>query len=257
MNARNTKKGVLAIGLLFITLSSYGKTNSGSLLSDKVAKLEIDSVYVKAKTDFKRFTKGLYRTLNDSTLSYQSFEYAARGYFNLLGRDEIAKERFFTVIDFSKPSTEERLYIIDICYNRIIHKSIVSHGKNSGGLYANKFSNTDASHQSSIGFFKTMSTYQSRKYNLALRLDGLEYTNNNASSRGIVMHGADYATYDFLAQNGVLGRSYGCPAMPYKHFDKVVDWIKHGTCLFIYYPDSYYLKRSKLLNKPDYLAYFV
>ncbi len=257
MNARNTKKGLLAIVLFFITLSSFGKSNSGSLFSEKLLKLENDSVYIKAKTDFKRFTKGLYQTLNDSTLSYQSFEYAARGYFNLLRSNKIQKERFFTVIDFSKPSTEERLFIIDVCYNKIMYKSIVSHGKNSGSLYAKKFSNKDKSHQSSIGFFKTTSTYHSSKYKLALRLDGLEYTNSNASSRGIVMHGADYATYEFLGKYGMLGRSYGCPAMPYKNFDKVVDWLKHGTCLFIYYPDTYYLGRSKVLNKLDYLAYFV
>lgn len=257
MNARNTKKGVLAIVFLFITLGSFGKSNSGNLFSERMAKLENDSVYVKAKTDFKRFTKGLYRTLNDSTLSYDSFEYAAKGYFNLLQSNKISKERFFTVIDFSKPSNEERLFIIDICYNRITYKSVVSHGKNSGALYANRFSNKDESHQSSIGFFKTTSTYNSSKYKLALRLDGLEYSNNNASSRGIVMHGAEYATYEFLKKNGMLGRSYGCPAMPYKNFDLVVDWIKHGTCLFIYYPDQYYLSRSKILNKRDYLAYFV
>jgi hypothetical protein len=257
MNARNSKKVALLLSILFLTLSTYGKTNSGSLFSDKIAKLENDSVYVKANSDFKRFTKGLYQTLNDSTLSYQSFEYAAKGYFNLLRSNKIQKERFFTVIDFSKPSNEERLYIIDICYNRIMYKSIVSHGKNSGSLYAKNFSNKDQSHQSSIGFFKTTSTYNSHKYKLALRLDGLEYTNNNASSRGIVMHGADYATYEFLHQYGVLGRSYGCPAMPYENFDLVVDWIKHGTCLFIYYPDNYYLSRSKILNKRDYLAYFV
>jgi len=257
MNARNTKKGLLAIGVFFITLSSYGLTNSGSSFSYKLAKLENDSVYIQAKNDFKRFSKGLYRTLNDSTLSYNAFETAAKGYFNLLRTNKVQKERFFTVIDFSKPSNEERLYIIDVCYNKIIYKSIVSHGKNSGGLYANKFSNVDESHQSSIGFFKTTSTYHSRKYKLALRLDGLEYTNNNASSRGIVMHGADYATYEFLHKNGILGRSYGCPAMPYDNFDIVVNWIKHGTCLFIYYPDQRYLKRSRVLNRRDYLTFFV
>jgi hypothetical protein len=257
MNARNTKKGTLLMCFFFISLGSFSKANSGSLQIENLSKLENDSVYVRAKTDFKRFTKGLYKALNDSTLSYQSFEYAAKGYFNLLRENKIQKERFFTVIDFSKPSTEERLYIIDVCYNRIMYKSIVSHGRNSGTLYAKNFSNKNASHQSSIGFFKTTSTYHSKKYNLALRLDGLEYTNNNASSRGIVMHGADYATYEFLKQNGMLGRSYGCPAMPHKNFDKVVDWIKQGTCLFIYYPDTYYLSRSKILNRQDYLAFFV
>jgi len=257
MIASNTKKRFLLVGALFLSLSSFSKTNSGSLFMDKVASLDNDSVYVKAQAGFKNFTHGLYQALNDSTLSYKAFEYAAKGYFNLLSRKKVLKDRFFTVIDFAKPSTEERMYIIDLCYNRIIHKSIVSHGKNSGSLYARKFSNEDESHQSSIGFFVTTSTYNSSKYDLALRLDGLEYSNDNARSRGVVMHGADYATYDFLNKYGVLGRSYGCPAMPYENFDKVVNWIKHGTCLFIYYPDNYYLRRSRILNRKDYLGFFV
>ncbi|MFD1553487.1 hypothetical protein DNU06_07385 [Putridiphycobacter roseus] len=257
MIARNKKKSFLFVSIFFLSFCGFSNSNGGSLFNEKVASLSNDTVYVKAKKDFLNFTHGLYNTLGDTTLSYTAFEYAAKGYFNLLRKRKVSKERFFTVIDFEKPSTEERLFIIDICYNRIIYKSIVSHGKNSGGLYANKFSNTNASHQSSIGFYVTTSTYHSSKYDLALRLDGVEYSNSNASSRGVVMHGAEYATYEFLNRNGMLGRSYGCPAMPYKNFDKVVDWIKHGSCLFIYYPDNYYLKRSRLLNSRDYLAFFV
>ena len=224
---------------------------------NKLELLENDSIYAEAQHDFRAFTKTLYNTLDDSTLNYDAFEYAAKGYFNLLRKGKVSKERFFTVIDFSKPSNEERLYIVDICFNRIIYKSIVAHGRNSGGLYARKFSNENNSHQSSIGFYLTSSTYNSHKYKLALRLDGLEYTNSKASSRGVVMHGADYATYEFLKKYGTLGRSYGCPAMPHKNFNTVVEWLKHGTCLFIYYPDRYYLRRSKLLNKHDYLTFFI
>ena len=257
MKAGIYQKNILFILLFFLSSTVWGGRNLYSPIDDKLELLKNDSVYNKAKTDFKKFTQNLYLALDDSTLNYTSFEFAAKGYFNLLRRKRIRKERFFTVIDFSKPSSEKRLYIIDVCYNRIIYKSIVSHGKNSGSLYARKFSNKDASHQSSIGFYLTTSTYNSSKYKLALRLDGLEYTNSNASSRGVVMHGADYATYEFLNQYGVLGRSYGCPAMPHDNFSIVVDWIKHGTCLFIYYPDNAYLKTSKILNKSDYLSFFV
>ena len=253
MQARINQKIVLFLGMFLMSFS--GLTNHN--YENKLNLLENDSIYTEAVYDFKRFTKSLYLTLGDTTMGYDSFECAAKGYFNLLRRNKISKERYFTVIDFSKPSNEERLFIIDICYNKIVHKSIVAHGRNSGGLYARKFSNENNSHQSSLGFYVTTSTYKSRKYDLALRLDGLEYTNSKASSRGVVMHGADYATYEFLNKNGSLGRSYGCPAMPYKGFDEVVERLKHGTCLFIYYPDRRYLSRSKLLNKKDYLTYFI
>ncbi len=253
MQTRINQKIILFLGMILISFTgftAYGGHNKSELL-------ENDSIFIEARHDFKVFTKSLYHTLGDTTLNYDAFEYAAKGYFNLLRKEKISKERFFTVIDFSQPSTSERLYIIDICYNRIIYKSIVAHGRNSGGLYARRFSNESNSHQSSIGFYLTSSTYNSRKYKLALRLDGLEYTNNRASSRGVVMHGADYATYEFLNKNGMLGRSYGCPAMPHRNFDEVVGWLKHGTCLFIYYPDRSYLRRSRLLNRKDYLTFFI
>jgi len=253
MQARITQKMILFLGMFFISFNGI----TGITTEEKLDLLQNDSICSVAQHDFKKFTKSLYYTLGDTSLGYDSFEFAAKGYFNLLRKNKIGKERFFTVIDFSKPSTEERLFIIDICYNKIIYKSIVAHGRNSGGLYAKKFSNENNSHQSSIGFYLTSSTYRSHKYDLALRLDGLEYTNSRASSRGVVMHGADYATYEFLNHNGMLGRSYGCPAMPYRNFDTVVGWLKQGTCLFIYYPDHSYLRRSKLLNKKDYLTFFI
>lgn len=257
MFARINQKMSFFLVLLMISSSSWSFEGIKVIDVKEDISLANDSIVNKAKLDFEKFTQGMYDVLGDSTLNYQSFKYAAKGYFNLLRKNKVGRERYFTVIDFSKPSTEDRLYIIDLCYNKIAYKSIVAHGKNSGGLYANKFSNTESSHQSSIGFYLTTSTYHSSKYNLALRLDGLEYTNSNARSRGVVMHGAKYATYEFLKQNGVLGRSYGCPAMPYENFDNVVNRIKNGTCLFIYYPDKNYLTRSKVLNKKDYLSFFL
>ncbi len=255
MKVRNTAKKL--IFLLFLLVSINGFSTGLSVSEKSKSIITSDSLKGAAQKNFDLFAKRLYKTLNDSTLGYTSFRYAAKGYFNLLNRNKISRDRYFTVIDFSKPSNEERMYIIDICKHKIAYKSIVAHGKNSGSKYAKSFSNRNQSLQSSIGFYLTTSTYQSSKYKLALRLNGLEYTNSNASSRGVVMHGADYATYEFLKRNGTLGRSYGCPAMPYENFDMVVNWIKHGTCLFIYYPDQAYLNRSKILNKLDYLSYFV
>jgi hypothetical protein len=257
MNARNTKKSLLFLaGSMLFTVSSRALNND---LNPKPISemLEVDSVYNKAKNNFNDYTLNLYEKVNDTTLNYESFKQGVTGYLNMYKRKEVTVERYLTLIDFTKPSTEKRLYIFDVCEQKLAYKSVVSHGQKSGGLYAEKFSNEQNSHQSSIGFYVTTSTYKSSKYDLALRLDGKEYTNSRASSRGVVMHGAKYATYEFLEQNGRLGRSYGCPAMPYENFDKVVNWIKNGSCLYIYYPNSYYKRKSKYLNSKAYLEDFV
>ena len=115
----------------------------------------------------------------------------------------------------------------------------MAHGVRSGRLYARNFSNEENSHQSSLGFYVTTSTY-SGKYDLALRLEGKEHSNSHANSRGVVMHGADYVSYEFLERNGCqLGRSYGCPSLPHDGFEDVVNMIKGGSCFFIYYPEDF------------------
>lgn len=257
MNARNTKKiffFLVVMGLFVVNSRAIGNNKRSNLAMEM---LEVDSVYNQAKENFDLFTLSLYSKTNDSTLSYEAFQQGIMGYMNMFKRNEIKVERYLTIIDFSKPSNEERLFIFDVCEQELIYKSIVSHGQKSGGLYARKFSNDNNSHQSSLGFYVTTTTYQSHKYKLALRLAGKEYSNSHASRRGVVMHGADYATYEFLEKNGTLGRSYGCPAMPHENFNQVVDWIKNGSCMYIYYPSKSYQRYSKYLNKKDYLEDFI
>lgn len=256
MQARKPKKNRLKLSL-FLLFTSFHLVGSSMGLDEPEKKLSIDSVNTKAKEYFEVFALSLFTSVNDSTLNYEPFHNALVGYYNLKAAGKIKNERYLTIIDFSKPSNEERLFIYDVCEQEVIFRSIVSHGQNSGRLYANKFSNKDESHQSSIGFYTTSTTYTSHKYNLALRLNGLEYSNSHAKSRGIVMHAASYATYEFLEKYGVLGRSYGCPAMPFDYFEQVVNWIKEGSCMYIYYPSDYYNRHSKWLNKTDYLSQFI
>lgn len=257
MNARNTKKTfffLVVTGLFVVNSRAMDNDNKSNSAMEM---LELDSVYNQAKGNFELFTTTLYEKADDSTLSYEAFQQGIVGYMNMFKRNEIKVERYLTIIDFSKPSSEERLFIFDVCEQELVYKSIVSHGQKSGGLYAKKFSNENNSHQSSIGFYLTTTTYQSNKYKLALRLAGKEYSNSHASSRGVVMHGADYATYEFLEKHGTLGRSYGCPAMPHDNFEQVVNWIKNGSCMYIYYPSKSYQRYSKYLNKKDYLEDFI
>lgn len=161
----------------------------------------------------------------------------------------------FTIIDFTQPSDQKRMYVIDLATGELLHHELVTHGKNSGGRYATKFSNTDSSNQSSLGLSKTAETYESAKFGgTALRLDGLEPgINSNMRSRAVVMHQANYATQEAIntnAQSGDrrLGRSQGCPAMDPKVAGKVIKTIKNGTLVFSYYPDPTYLKKSEYLN---------
>lgn len=218
--------------------------------------IRVDSVYQQVKQTFREYARDLYSDLQEDDLSYEMLEQGLTGYHNMLKRGEIDRPDVLTLIDFSKPSNEPRLFIIDLCSRKVLHSSIVAHGQKSGRLYARHFSNENNSHQSSLGFYKTTTTY-SGKYDLALRLQGMEYTNSHASSRGVVMHAATYATYEFLDKNGCnLGRSYGCPALPFDNFEQVVEWIKNGSCLYIYYPKRSYQRHSKYLNRRDYLERF-
>lgn len=154
--------------------------------------------------------------------------------FELFGAN--SRQDIMIIIDFSLPSTEERFFAINPQTGELLYKKLVAHGQGTGDLYAQKFSNTEGSHQSSLGFFRTAETY-SGKHGLSLRLDGLQNgLNSSARDRAIVIHAADYVSYDFIAKNGYLGRSWGCPALPADGFDEIVNTIAGGTLLLIYHP---------------------
>ena len=257
MRAGIDKKSLIFFILMMsISVLSFG-SGRGSLDPPVQELLKIDSIANKARASFLDYAHFAYDEINEKNMSFEAFEQGLTGYSNLLRRGEVIRKDTLTIIDFSKPSNEVRLFILDLCNLKLIHKSLCAHGVNSGRLYPKKFSNDQNSRQSSLGFYITTTTY-SGKFELALRLKGMEYSNSHASSRGVVMHAAKYATYEFLEKNGCqLGRSYGCPAVPADRFDEVVEWIKGGSCLYIYYPSRSYKRYSKYLNKNNYLEEFV
>lgn len=178
--------------------------------------------------------------------SKEIFELAYSGWEKTEGE---LKSPLLTIIDFSLPSTERRLWIVDLNSKTILLNSVVAHGRNSGELMANRFSNQPESFQSSLGFYKTGETYIG-KHGYSLRLDGLEAgVNDQARNRAIVIHGADYANEAFAKINGRLGRSLGCPALPTEVSSKVIDLIKDGSLIFIFGEDDNYLTQS-ILSKP-------
>lgn len=190
----------------------------------------------------------LYKEINlEGTLKYEAFEMAINGYQNM----SFKNRDIISVIDFTLPSTDKRMVIIDLKEKKVLFHTIVSHGKNSGEKYATSFSNKHGSYQSSLGFYKTMNTYQGGN-GYSLVLDGLEKgINDQAKSRAVVIHGADYSSQAVINATGRLGRSYGCPALPRDVTKPIINTIKDGTMLFIYANNKQYLSQSKIFNKPS------
>ena len=159
-----------------------------------------------------------------------------------------------TVIDYSLPSTEKRLWVIDLAKRQVLFHELVAHGQNSGEAYAVDFSNRPESRQSSLGLFRTDDVYDGR-HGEALRLIGLEPgINDRAEERRIVMHGAAYVNPRVVQRFGQLGRSWGCPAVDRAVLPQIVRHIKEGTALFAYYPDPRWLRQSRFLQCDANLA---
>ena len=195
----------------------------------------------------KSAVPSLYDEMNlAGKVNRDAFLYAIKGYEKIKDR----KREVLTLIDFSKPSNQERLYVFDMASKTMLYSSVVAHGKNSGGLIATHFSNREGSHQSSLGFYLTEQTYQG-KNGYSLVLEGLEKgINDHARSRAIVVHGAPYANPSVLKGGGRLGRSFGCPALPEKTSKAIIDAIKGGSVLYIYAGNQDYLNKSKFIGCP-------
>lgn len=171
----------------------------------------------------------IYKSANLSkVVDFQLFKNAYLAYENTENRSK----PLLTIIDYSKPSTEKRFYVIDLEKKSLMYNTYVSHGVNSGKKTATKFSNIINSRQTSLGTFLTDSTYYGAN-GYSLRLDGLtKGVNDNARNRYIVVHGADYANESFIRKNGYLGRSWGCPALPEKLSKEIIDTIKGGSVIY-------------------------
>ena len=153
-----------------------------------------------------------------------------------------------TVIDYSLPSTRRRFWVLDVGREKVLFHELVAHGKGSGDNYATRFSDEEGSLQSSLGLFEATTTYTG-KHGYSLRLRGLEEGfNERALQRSIVIHGAWYVSEAFAARHGRLGRSWGCPALDSSVAREVIDTIKGGTLVFVYYPDEEWLSGSKFLR---------
>lgn len=181
----------------------------------------------------------------DGKVNFTAFRQAVSGYYRITQR----RREVLALIDFSRPSTECRLFVFDMKERKLLLSSVVAHGRNSGENYATSFSNEDGSYKSSLGFYLTDATYNG-KHGYSLTLDGLEEgINDHARRRAIVVHGASYADPSFIGKGGGrLGRSLGCPAVPSKMSRPLIDAIKDGSVMYIYAATPDYVAQSKILK---------
>lgn len=221
------KSVVLLLALLFVTLQSY-KTNTVLLKSE----IEVNASILADKFD----------------IDNQAVLMALTGYEKLKEQGMINNQRYLTIVDFNKPSNQERLYVIDMYNNELPIQTFVAHGRNSGTLFATKFSNKQRSNQSSLGFYVTGMPYIG-KHGRSLELIGIEQgINDNVKQRSIVLHGASYVSNYFIQHTGYIGRSQGCPAVPNNQIDEIIDIIQGQSCLFIYAQNKSYFDKSKLIS---------
>ena len=205
---------------------------------ENLASVEVTAVKTEGPTSAEKIDK-LYESFVSKNVTMPEkavFQNGMTGYQKLVDEGEI-KNEILTIIDFGLPSTEKRMWILDMTDQKVLYNTYVAHGQT-----------TPNSHQSSLGFYVTAETYYG-KNGLSLFIDGKEEGfNSNARQRYVVMHGADYATENFIERVGRLGRSYGCPAVPTKLAKEIINTVKGGSALFIYSPSKAYLSQSEYLN---------
>jgi len=216
----------------------------GSLINPRVVVVDPGMI----SPDLKKSFMILQAADSTELPGFKLLETALAGYEKVTEEQTLNHPEVITIIDFGLPSDKERLWVIDLVQSKVLFHCLVSHGRNSGELMAEHFSNIPGSFASSPGLYITGETYIG-KNGLSLTLDGIEKgINDRARERAIVMHGADYVSSDYISKYGRLGRSHGCPAVPKELNKKIIQAIKGGSCLFIYVPKESYTSKSLIMN---------
>lgn len=232
----------LTTSFAFTTINSHNNSSvatSTNIIKAPATKLTFDEKIHLIYDDFVE--------KNTSVPNLESFKYGMIGYSKLEDKSLVKKE-ILTIIDFTLSSTQKRMWVLDMKNHTVLYNTLVAHGKNTGGEFASKFSNKVNSLQSSLGFYVTGETYFG-KNGLSMFIDGQEEKfNSNARDRYVVVHGADYATKDFVKRAGRLGRSYGCPALPSVLTKEIIETIKDKSVLFIYSSDKNYNSNSSMIK---------
>lgn len=171
---------------------------------------------------------------NAPGLNPQALKYAVNGFRWALSHGDVKNTNVLTIVDFSHPSCDKRVWVINLNTSRVLLNTYTTQGKRSGVYYATQFSNQPGSDESSLGVYETLSPYGG-KHGLSMRLRGLESgVNTNAYNRAIVVHPAWYATPNYVAQNHRTGRSWGCFGLDPSLTDKFIALTQNGSIIFAY-----------------------
>ena len=238
------KKVLIFLGILIIANISFTEEakleniNQNNVLYTETVTTKPQKVVLDVKS--------VYDSLNiKGKIDYSIFQKAYLGYVQIPNKNP----GVLVIIDYTKPSNEERFYVLDLNKKKLIYSTRVAHSKNSGLEIPLEFSDDPNSYQSSLGFFLTLGEYNGA-YGYSLRLKGLEENiNANAESRAIVIHGGDIVNDEYIKKFGFAGRSLGCPVLPTALTKEIVNYIKHGRVLFIYGNDEEYIEESVYLSK--------
>ena len=237
------KKALIFLSLLIISSLSFSEgTNLESINQNTTITTETDIKPQKVILD----VKSVYDSLNiKGKIDYSIFQKAYLGYVQIPNKNP----GVLVIIDYTRPSNEERFYVLDLNKKKLVYSTRVAHSKNSGLEIPLEFSDDPNSYQSSLGFFLTLGEYNGA-YGYSLRLKGLEENiNANAESRAIVIHGGNIVDDEYIKKYGFAGRSLGCPVLPAALTKEIVNYIKHGRVLFIYGNDEEYIEESYYLSK--------
>jgi hypothetical protein len=226
-----------------VAAASVTLGNSARMVTNSAAKsLELRRVINESALIYSHME------LEREGLSEKAFEYAWRGYHNLVKKGTIRNTSVLSICDFSQSSCSKRMYVLDLRHQKLLYQTYVAHGQGSGSEYAESFSNEPESFKSSLGFYVTQRIYYGRN-GLSLHLNGVDKGyNDQALKRNIVLHGSTYVGDQYLQNFGALGTSLGCPAIPAAISGRIIRKVKGGSCFFIYHPTSEYLDHSTVIN---------
>ena len=189
---------------------------------------------------------GVYHDVPPAGMSHEAWSHALSAHAVAMERGE-TRSSLLSVIDYSRPSTQPRFWVVDLATGEVLVREYVAHAVQTGGTWATSFSNRHGSYRSSLGTFVTANTYYGIK-GLSLRLRGLEPgINDNARARGIVIHGTQ-SVNALRAAQGRLGRTLGCPALPWEASSRIVDLIANGVVVFAWAPDPAFLAQSNYID---------
>ena len=233
------KKVLIFFSMLLLASNNFAEEN---LMTENITENSQQPIEQKIVID----VKSVYDSLNiKNKIDYSIFQKAYLGYVQISHKNP----GVLIIIDYTKPSNEERFYVLDLNKKKLVYSTRVAHSKNSGLEIPLEFSDDPNSYQSSLGFFVTLGEYNGA-YGYSLRLKGLEENiNANAEDRAIVIHGGDIVEDEYIKKFGFAGRSLGCPVLPHSITREIIDFIKHGRVLFIYGNDEEYVDDSLYLSK--------